>query len=549
MKKPSKYAPTVKKPIKRVAIMARVSSDEQATKYSLDDQDERLDNYAAANGMEVVYRFREDYSAMDFNRPEWKKFMDMAAKAKGSIDAILFTTWDRFGRDVTDSFVTIRKLRNMGIEPRAIEQPLDFDVPESKIMLAVYLAVPDADNHRRSIKIRGGIRQAHSQGRWANPAPLGYRNTRDENNRPIIVPIPEKAALIKRAYELVADGWTMEAARNWMANKNHHEGVPNGLYFCRSKTREFFSRLAYVGKADFEGKIIQGQWQPIIPEPLFYKVQDIINNRKAKKSVKKDDGQFPLKGLMVCSCGALMSASNSKSRHGYHIPYYHSSMSCKHKPHSRINANKLDKEIMGRLGTLKFDDWVVRHFMAIVEKKLEGMGAARGKDMQTRSSELNSLKSKLDLLDDRFLNGELQPATYEALRQKMNTRIFEAERGLSEVAKTPAVDVPKTLGWLDKLPEVYANGGTKEKQAIVGSIFAEKLKIIDGQLSNPVLNPIVSQIASIHAALRMVEKERDRRIIDSPSRWSYGAELSNPDTTFYYLKKLMDLGELLKKTA
>jgi DNA invertase Pin-like site-specific DNA recombinase len=49
-----------------------VSSDEQAKGYSLDVQFESLTKYCLLNDIEVVKHYREDYSAKDFNRPEFK---------------------------------------------------------------------------------------------------------------------------------------------------------------------------------------------------------------------------------------------------------------------------------------------------------------------------------------------------------------------------------------------------------------------------------------------------------------------------------------------
>lgn len=42
----------------------------------------------------------------------------------------------------------IKQLRLLGVEVQAVDQPLD---------LSVYLALPDIDNKRRSIKITGEV--------------------------------------------------------------------------------------------------------------------------------------------------------------------------------------------------------------------------------------------------------------------------------------------------------------------------------------------------------------------------------------------------------
>jgi DNA invertase Pin-like site-specific DNA recombinase len=82
----------------------------------------------------------------------------------------------------------ISRLAKMGIEPQAIEQPLDMSIPESKIMLAIYLAAPEVENDRRSLNTIAGMRKAMKEGRHVNMAPRGYRKARDDNNNPIIEP-------------------------------------------------------------------------------------------------------------------------------------------------------------------------------------------------------------------------------------------------------------------------------------------------------------------------------------------------------------------------
>lgn len=58
----------------------------------------------------------------------------------------------------------------------AIDQPIDFSVPESTVMLAVYLAVPEAEI-RRAQNTSNGIRRAKLMGRYPNKAPIGYINS------------------------------------------------------------------------------------------------------------------------------------------------------------------------------------------------------------------------------------------------------------------------------------------------------------------------------------------------------------------------------------
>ena len=80
------------------------------------------------------------------------------------VDYIYFIKWDRFSRNVAEAYITIRDLKKLGVEAQAIEQPLDFEIPESKIMLAIYLAAPEVDNDRRALNIFHGIRRGKKEG-------------------------------------------------------------------------------------------------------------------------------------------------------------------------------------------------------------------------------------------------------------------------------------------------------------------------------------------------------------------------------------------------
>jgi len=80
----------------------------------------------------------------------------------------------------------INTLRKLGVEPQAIEQPLDLNIPENKMMLAIYLAAPEVENDRRALNVIYGMRRVMREGRWLWKAPYGYTNTRTPDGLPTI---------------------------------------------------------------------------------------------------------------------------------------------------------------------------------------------------------------------------------------------------------------------------------------------------------------------------------------------------------------------------
>jgi site-specific DNA recombinase len=177
--------------MKSAYLYVRVSTDEQKRKgYSLPDQEDRLIKYCESNGIEVQGIFREDFSAKNFNRPEWKQLViTIKKKSAKKVDSILFVKWDRFSRNIEYAYEMIGLLRKYNVTAMAIDQPINFEIPESTVMLAVYLAVPEAENTRRSLNTSNGMRRAKLLGRHPNRAPLGYINITAANGRKQIVPI------------------------------------------------------------------------------------------------------------------------------------------------------------------------------------------------------------------------------------------------------------------------------------------------------------------------------------------------------------------------
>jgi len=187
-----------------------VSTDEQADKgYSQRSQEEVLRRYCELNKITVRRTIFEDHSAKTFMRPEWQNLLVDLKNKRGQIDLVLFTKWDRFSRNAPDAYQMINTLKNLGIEPQAIEQPLDMEVPENKMMLAIYLTAPEIENDRRALNTFYGLRRAKKEGRWVSQAPVGYVNRHDERGKKYIAIDPPQAKIMKWIFEELAKDYIL----------------------------------------------------------------------------------------------------------------------------------------------------------------------------------------------------------------------------------------------------------------------------------------------------------------------------------------------------
>lgn len=250
---------------RRAYLYIRVSTDEQADKgYSQKHQDEKLRQHCAYHNIEIAGVYWEDYSGKTFDRPEFNNLLQHVKKNRKSADLLLFLKWDRFSRNVAESYAMIYQLNKLGIEPQAIEQPLDMGIPESKIMLAIYQAAPEVENDCRALNVIAGMRKAMKEGRHVNMAPKGYRNVRDENNTPTIQP-GKDAPIIKWAFEEVARG-IYTVAEIWRMAKE------KGLNVGKSQIWNIFRNPFYCGKLfipaykDEEAVFIKGIHEPLVSQ-------------------------------------------------------------------------------------------------------------------------------------------------------------------------------------------------------------------------------------------------------------------------------------------
>ena len=70
---------------------------------------------------------------------------------------MLFLRWDRYSRDIISASENLKELLKLGIEPNAIEAPLDFNSDTWPLLLGVHIGSAQCDNIKRSKATMDGI--------------------------------------------------------------------------------------------------------------------------------------------------------------------------------------------------------------------------------------------------------------------------------------------------------------------------------------------------------------------------------------------------------
>ena len=487
--------------MKKAVIMCRVSSDEQAKGYSLDVQFEQLTRYCERNNLLIVKHYREDHSAKNFNRPQFQSFLEFVKKNKGAVDVLLITSWDRFSRNLTDSLVMLRTLEKYGVQVQAIEQPIDMKIPENKAMLAIFLAIPEIDNDRRSIKIRGGIRGSLKAGRWCRQAPFGYKNSRDQQNKPIMIP-SDDAVVVQYIFDQIAMGKSQAELRMGL--------YKNGTKISRSNFSRLLRNSLYIGKIvvpknDEEPMlIVDGIHEALISEKLFLEVQQMLaKSNKIRKlpAYKSMRSELPLRGIISCSkCGEKLTGSRSKSATGRHYFYYH----CNYCAKERYPVARVNETFESILGDFTF----IKESSEIYNLMVKDLLDTDSKDSKSKQlylqKSLDEVSARIEKLQDLLVDNKIDHQQYSDTMaryssQKLN--LMDELQNIKQVNSEYLSWLKNGINALDNLKEHYTNSSIRDKQQLISSIFPEKFEFDGNKCRTTRINDVLRYILQIDKGL------------------------------------------------
>lgn len=512
--------------MRNVILYVRVSTDEQAGRgYSMRDQEQKLLNYCKTNDLNVLEIFREDYSAKTFNRPEFKKLLSYCKKHKKNINQLIFIKWDRFSRNTTESYRMLGVFNQLAIQVNAIEQPLDLSIPEQGLMLAVYFSIPEVENHRRSLNVIAGMRRALKEGRYVGNAPRGYSNGIDASKRPLLIP-NDDAKYIKQAFEMISKGMF-----------NQREVIRKlsevGFVIAKTSLAKVLRNHLYYGGVFIKGYknekeiILKGIHQPIISEELFFKVQDVLDNKnnKFRTKHKKINEIFPLKGFLICpECNKPLTASSSRGRTKYYT-YYHCFSPC----NTRYKLDLVDSWFDSFLKSVKLDDTIQQLFLEVIKERLlkDNQANAIGPKHYQKVKEI---EAKLIKIQDMYIDDKIDKSAYE----QSKNRFEESLRELKEVEQT-SVDKKEIYNIykeafknLSKLDVNYQNANVEDKRSLIGSIFPNNFQFEKNGVRTADVNPLLLKISSINGAYRgKIKKDKFKKMNLSLMVGDEGLELSS----------------------
>lgn len=332
---PLTHLPKVALQKRRVAGYARVStdSDEQFTSYEA--QVDYYTQYIKKNPEWEFVKVYTDEGISGTNTKHRIGFNEMIEDAmSGKIDLIVTKSVSRFARNTVDSLVTIRKLKENGVEVYFEKENIFSFDGKGELLLTIMSSLAQEESRSISENVTWGQRKRFADGKVSLPYKqfLGYRKGAD--GFPEIV--PEEAVIVRRIYaqfmegltpvaiakELTADGIPTPAGKQRWQTSTVESILKNEKYkgaalLQKCFTVDFLTKKKKVNEGEVPQYYVEHSHEPIITPEEFDKVQNEFERRK--RISRQYSGKSIFSSRIICGdCGSFFGSkvwnSNNKYR-------------------------------------------------------------------------------------------------------------------------------------------------------------------------------------------------------------------------------------------
>lgn len=305
----------------RYGLYSRVSTADQAERYSLPAQRKALIEYAERAGIE--YEVYEDggISGESLDRPSMQRMMrDVKAKRLTRIVAV---DQDRYSRNLADWLQVVDACRSAGVELSTVGKV--FNLTDASDVFLSHITGATSEYERQQIKTRTmrgkriavmGDAEQKIPGRYlTGVATFGYR-LRDGALAEVD---EEKAAIVKRAFSLALAGESIRGiARTLnMANSSVSKMLKSEIYtgvgHWNKRRRVSKTRTEFRPRSEW----IEVHVPVIIPRGQWETVQKLLE-RNAALVERHQKRFYLLKGVLHCGvCGRRMYGQPDHGRRYY----------------------------------------------------------------------------------------------------------------------------------------------------------------------------------------------------------------------------------------
>lgn len=293
---------------------------------------------------------------------------------------------------------------------------------------------------------------------------------------------PVEAAIVTRIYNMYVSGM----GPNKIAETLNFEGYKAKLKSWSHHTVSIaLKNDLYIGNISWKDKTYRGQHEPIIPEDLFYKVQQMIEHNRDQSVLynkRPFKAKYMLTGLLYCKvCGARFGSIKTYRPHihqyvrKYQCYSQHGSAHMRKDPNCDNNtylAEDLESYVLKQIKRLSFKPDRVDKIHN-KRRKLKPVS-----ETDQIKADIASVSQQMNRLLDLYQNGTIDYDAINSRIDELNDRKARLNRQLDKAKRQDVDDLNlsqiKTL--LKRAPLIIETGSQEEKKQLVHGLI-EKIEI------------------------------------------------------------------------
>ena len=431
----------------RCVLYLRVSTDAQAERddteegFSLPAQREACMQYVLDQGWEVVDEYVDHDSASKNgggDRPQFKAMMDRIFE-QSDVDAVVVHKVDRFARDAAHHLAARSALRKKGVTLVSVTERLE-ESASGRLVEGIHALMAEYYSANLSAEVKKGMRKKVEFGGWAHRAPIGYMNKKEwiEGRRiAYVVPDPERAPLIKQAFELYATGnYTIEQVviemeARGLRNRGRKDYEPGKVTV--NGMRWLLGNKFYMGTVWFQGAEHRGRHEPLIDPATFMTVQSILESRGHGADMRERVHQHHLKGLLTCGvCGRKLSLQRSKGKYLY---FYCLGQKDRRRPtgcqEGYIAAEILEQEVEDLYSKIQLKSEWAERLHELIQEKIANRWARTADETEFQTKRLERLNVERRKLLNAYYAGAVDVKLLREEQDRISKDTAELEARLA----------------------------------------------------------------------------------------------------------------------
>ena len=519
-----------------VIIYCRVSSDEQTLGASLDVQEERLRKYCNQMGYNIINNipYREDESAKTFEkRPVIQGIMNYIRKNKGRVNKLLFLQWDRYSRDIISASENLKELLKSGVEPNAIEAPLDFNSDTWPLLLEYRHNATTSKGQ----KIQWTVFMEH----WQKENVLikhqeGYKNVRISKHETHVEIDTNTAPFIQAMFKEVAkDIETPCYIRRKFARKGYN--IPESSFLEMLRNKFYIGKIrvpAYKGEPEY---YVNGEHEAIIDEETFYKVQEILDGKRKKtpKLSKAINPDLYLRKFLICPvCGCALTGATSSGNGGKYTYYF----CCNNQKHIRVRSENVNEEFARYTAQLKPNKTVLDLYNEILKDLQSERKGESKKEVAALQNELSTVQKRINSIEDKYLDGDLTKEEYNRMLERYTKEASTIQQQVEMRENPNRSNIEPKLNYsinlINNIDSYIRNASVGVKIKLISSMFPEKIEFDGKTYRTNSYNKVLDLIYQQTNELRGVEKK------SGESFSTFSASVPRPGTSHRNHRKIKE---------